>query len=163
MHPHQERELNSSEPNEKNDGALPVERSAGLSKRDLIRLRQGVEDDRNFIMATWLKGLRYGNDWFELIEASVYYENYQKSIDRVLGLVITEVRVACLEDSPDVILGYSVARGKTLDWVFVKKTWRGIGIARDLVPNDINTVSHVTDVGRSILKKKPSVKFNPFG
>lgn len=163
MRQHQERESNPPELNEANDGALPVEGPASVSKRDLIAIRPGVEDDRNFIMSTWLKGLRYGNDWFELIEASVYYENYQKALDRLLGLVVTEVRVACLKDSPDVILGYAVSRGKTLDYVFVRKAWRGIGVARDLVPSDINTVSHVTDVGRSILKKKPSVKFNPFG
>ncbi len=113
-------------------------------------------------MSTWLKGLRYGNDWFELIEAPAYYEHYQKAVDHILDLVLTEVKVACLKDSPDVIVGYSVYRGSTLDYVFVKKAWRGIGVAKSLVPSGIVKVTHITAVGRSILKKYPKVKFNPF-
>lgn len=133
-----------------------------VDKKDLIEIRNMYPDDWNFILSTWLKGLRYGNDWFGLIEAGVYYTNYQKHIERILQSPTTAVKVACLKESPDVILGYSVTRGNTLDWVFVKKNWRLIGIARSLVPDTTTHVSHLTDVGRSILKKSPGITFNPF-
>lgn len=133
-----------------------------LHKKDLITIRNMYPDDWNFILATWLKGLRYGNDWFGLIEAPVYYESYQKVIENILQLPITTIRVACLQDSPDVILGYSVSRGTVIDYIFVKKNWRGIGIAKSLVPDGVTTASHLTEVGKAILKKYPTITFNPF-
>lgn len=133
-----------------------------LDKKDLIQVRGMYPDDWNFIMATWLKGLRYGNDWFGLIEAPVYYENYQKIVEKTLQAPNTVIRVACLKDSPDVILGYSVCSGKTLHWIFCKRNWRGIGIAKSLVPDTITVVSHITDVGRIVLKNHPTLSFNPF-
>jgi len=72
------------------------------------------------------------------------------------------VKVACMKDAPDVILGYSVYSGTRLDWVYVKDRWRGLGVAKDLVPTNITTVSHVTDTGRSILKKNSDILFDPF-
>lgn len=133
-----------------------------LDKKDLIEIRNMYLDDWNFILATWLKGLRYGNSWFGLIEPTVYYENYQKLIERILQSGSTVVKVACLKESPDVILGYSVSHGTSLDWIFVKSRWRLIGIAKSLVPDGVTTVSHLTEVGKSILKKRPTLTFNPF-
>lgn len=119
-------------------------------------------DDWNFIMSTWLKGLRYGNDWFELIEAPVYYENYAKAIENTLQSPTTAVRVACLKDTPDIILGYSVSHGDHVFWTFVKKAWRGIGVASSLVPDTTTSAGNLTEVGKAILKKRPKIKFNPF-
>lgn len=137
--------------------------SNGLNKKDLIAIRGMYPDDWNFILATWLKGLRYGNDWFGLVEAPVYYASYQTVIERILQSPGTTIRVACLKDSPDVILGYSVTRGNTLDWIFCKSRWRLIGIAKSLVSESVTQVSHLTEVGKAILKKKKSsITFNPF-
>lgn len=133
-----------------------------LNKHDLITIRGMQPDDWNFILSTWLKGLRYGNDWFGLIEAPVYYENYQRIIETLLRSPLTTVRVACLKDTPDVILGYSVSRGTSLDYVFCKKNWRLIGIAKSLVPDGVTTASHLTEAGKAILKKHPAITFNPF-
>lgn len=133
-----------------------------VDKKDLIAVRPGVEDDKAFIMSTWLKGLRYGNDWFELIEATAYYQKYHEAIERLLYFPDTEVKVACLKDSPDVILGYSVHTKDRFHWIFVKKSWRGIGIAKSLVPDGIASVTHLTDTGRQLLKKYPKIVFNPF-
>lgn len=135
---------------------------SSVDKKDLIEVRNMYLDDWNFILATWLKGLRYGNDWFGLIDAPVYYSNYQKVIESILQSGATTVRVACLKESPDVILGYSVSQGDRLVWVFVKKSWRLIGIAKSLVPTGVKSVSHLTEVGKAILKKNPTVSFNPF-
>jgi hypothetical protein len=70
--------------------------------------------------------------------------------------------VACLKDDADTILGYSVIEGKRLHWVFVKRVWRKIGIGASLVPPFIDSVSHLTEIGKSILEKQKGVIFNPF-
>ncbi len=133
-----------------------------MSKSDLVAVRDAVDSDRNFILATWLKGLRYGNDWFEAIDSKIYFDFYHKVIETILARPDAQVRVACLREDPDVILGYSVYAGNRLDWVFCKKEWRSIGIAKSLVPKEITMVSHLTSLGKSILRKHPELKFNPF-
>lgn len=133
-----------------------------MDRNQLVATRGFHPDDTNFIFASWLKGLRYGNEWFNLIEADTYYANYHKIIEVILETPGVAVTVSCLKEDPSVILGYSVHSTTCLHWVFVKKAWRGIGIAKSLVPPTVTTVSHITDAGRGILKKHPEVSFNPF-
>lgn len=131
-------------------------------KSDSVVIRNMVSDDKNFILATWLKGLRYGNDWYGEIEPSVYFAVYHQIIEVILADKRVTVKVACLKDDPDVVLGYSVYSGNRLDWLFVKRAWRNIGIAKSLIPKGITIVSHLTATGRSMLRKTKGVFFNPF-
>lgn len=132
-----------------------------MEKRDLIILRPGEESDFSLIFSTWLKGLKYANSWFNEIESNSYFKHYQGVIETILNSGETTLTVAALKDSEDVVLGYSVTRlPNILHWVYVKPAWRGIGLARDLVPTTIQIVTHLTNVGRSI--KPASVAFDPF-
>lgn len=134
-----------------------------IDKNDLVTLRMGTKDDLNFILATWLRGLYYGDSWFSLIDKKVFMENYHKFLDKILSSPNTLVCVACLKEDPDTILGYSVLGDKyNLHWVFVKKAWRNIGIAKSLVPPTTKYVTHLTKVGTAILKNSPNLSFNPF-
>lgn len=126
----------------------------------LISIRLVKEDDRAFIMATWLRGLYYGNPWFKEIEKDVFMHKYHDVITRVLLKPTTEVAIAALKDDEDTILGYSVTDNKTLHWVFVKEVWRKMGIAKAIIPHDIDTTTHLTIMGKKI--KPKSLKFNPF-
>ena len=133
-----------------------------VNKSQLVDIRDSIESDHNFIYASWLRGLRHGNPHFELIESEAYFKNHHEVIKSILDDFEVTVKVACLKESPDVILGYCVYKYDRLDWIFIKRSWRNIGLARDLVPEDIKTVSHVTKVGLSLLKKRPNVRFNPY-
>lgn len=133
-----------------------------LNKNELVTVRDYKPEDKNFIMSTWLKGLRYGNDWFEAIDSKIYFEFYNKVLEVILSRPDTVVRVSCLIEDPEVILGYSVYSPTLIHWVFVKRAWRSIGLAKSLVPEDIKTVSHLTTVGKSIIRKRPGMTFNPF-
>lgn len=134
-----------------------------LEKDSLVAIRDIQPADRNFILATWLRGLRFGNDWFQEIEKTVYFTVYQQVVDTIISDSSNTIKVACLKEDPEVILGYSVYAGERLDWVFVKKAWRGIGIAKSLIPSGITTVSHLTKTGKSIMHKSmKGAHFNPF-
>jgi hypothetical protein len=120
-----------------------------------------LDEDKNFIYASWLRGLYYGESWFSEIPKNIFMENYHKVIDSILKKSSTVVKVACLKDDPSVILGYAVLVDTGgLHWVFIKKSWRNIGIAKDLV-GSVSYCSHLTNVGISIMKKKGWI-FNPF-
>ncbi len=130
---------------------------------DLIAIRCWTPPDYNFVKATWIRALRFGSSWFSKIDGPSYYKAYSGALDRLLLLPETSVKVACLADEPDVILGYAVSRNRTLDFVYVRKRWRGIGIAKSLVPSDFNSVTHLTETGKAIIEKNyPDVSFNPF-
>lgn len=134
-----------------------------INKHELIAYRVNEPEDFNFIIATWLNGLFHGNTWFNEIDKEIYFKNYHPLLELLLKNEKTEINIACLKDSPDVILGYAVYTGKTLHYLYVKEVWRHIGIATFLIPSGIQQVSHLTNTGLSILKKKrPNWKFNPF-
>jgi GNAT superfamily N-acetyltransferase len=125
-----------------------------------VTIRQAQADDEAFIYATFLKGLYHGNGWFGKIDKTVYFANYHKVIEALLSRSV--VKVACLADEPDVVLGYSITSPDniTLHWVFVKKAWRKMGLAKRLVPPTITTVSHITRLGETLMPSTWS--FNPF-
>lgn len=133
-----------------------------ITKSSLITIRPGEFDDLNFIFASWLKGLRFGSKWHKDIDQDVYFQGQHRVIEKIIEDPATEIRIACLKDTPEVIVGYSVVTGTTLHWVQVKKDWRNIGIAKDLVPKSIAEVSVLTTVGASILKRYPNIVHNPY-
>lgn len=119
--------------------------------------------DRNFILATWLRGLYYGDTWFQDIPKDIFMAAYHKIIEAILAHESTITVVACLKEDPSVILGYAVLNldGTKLHWAFTKKAWRGIGIAKRLVPTTVTTVTHLTRTGKDICGKR-ALTFNPF-
>lgn len=117
----------------------------------------------NMIYSKWMRSLRYGNDYFKLVDSGCYYRAYQKYISHILSQLLTEVRLAVLTDDPDIALGFSVAQKNVLHYVYVHRDYRKFGIASNLVSKDIDTITHVTKIGLSIWGSKfPNWKFNPF-
>lgn len=133
-----------------------------MNKKDLVEIRNAVPSDVNFILATWLRGLRYGNEWFEMIDSKAFFENYNKVANAILSHPNTTVKVACLKEDHDVILGYAVLGKDCLHWAHIKSPWRKIGLATEMVPSTITKVTHLTRAGAAILKKRPGIKFDPF-
>lgn len=134
-----------------------------INKNNLVTIRDYLPSDKNFIFSTWLKGLYYGNRWFKEIPKDIFMEKYHEIIEKVLSNPGVVIKIACLLEDKDVILGYSIesAQGNVLHWVFCKKAWRHVGIARSLVSSGVSTVTHVTEVGLDIINKK-KIAFNPF-
>lgn len=131
---------------------------------DKVIIREAKESDFPFIYSTWLKGLRFGNDSFAMMEQGSYFKNYHRYLEHVLNLPSTIIMVAALQEDPDTILGYSVlGNNGTIHYVHVKQAFRKFGIAKQLCPQDIRRVTHVTKVGWSILKAKfPNAIYDPW-
>lgn len=130
--------------------------------KSVITTRAYQPDDSAFIFSSWLNGLRYGNDWFGLIDSDAYFSNYHKVIEALLDDPFTRVKVAVTIEDPNTIIGYSVYKGNKVHWVHVKRVFRGQGVAKTLLPSKIDAVTHVTKAGRSWLKKHTETVFNPF-
>jgi hypothetical protein len=142
-----------------------------FDKKSLIQIRDYRLDDRNFILATWLRGLYYGETLYKEIPKDIFMENYHAILEHYLNRPDVKIKVACLKDDPDIILGYTTTRTVTifgdpiqvLDWAFTKSAWRSIGIAKSLLPGNLRAFTHATKSGMSIAKTKyPQLIYNPF-
>lgn len=128
----------------------------------LYDIRDYTLDDANFILATFLRGLYYGDSWFSAMPKDVFMRHYKPVIEALLKT--RTIKVACLKEDPSVILGYSMLSNdyQTIDWVFVKSAWRKQGIGRSLLPQYPTCVTHLTKLGQTLLTKFPNAIFNPF-
>ncbi len=133
-----------------------------ITKSSLVILRPMQYEDLPFVFSSWLKGLRWGNNFYLSIDQDSYFKGQHSVIERILANKNTTVTIACLADAPEVLVGYAAYTGGVLHFAYVKEDWRGIGLARDMVPKDIKSVSNFTRVGLSILRKHPGVIINPY-
>ena len=129
----------------------------------LYEIRNATADDRNFILATFLRGVYYGDSWFSMIPKAIFMAHYKKVAEHLV--TSARVTIACLKDDPNVIIGYSILSpdASTVHWVFVKAMWRRNGVARSLVPPSPVAFSHLSALGKTIMTKQfPNTVFNPF-
>lgn len=126
-------------------------------------LRDGVADDHNFVKQTWLKCYRH-SAFARAIRDSVFFRFHHPIVERILERPGTSVRVACLPDAPEVILGYLVHEGGVVHWVYVKGAFRRLGIASRLaenLPPDFS-FTHRTTEAEPLLRKYPHATYNPY-
>lgn len=128
----------------------------------LYNIRDIKPEDVNFVLATFLRGLYYGDSWFSKIPKQVFMDNYKNVAESLVQKAT--VKVACLKDDPDVIIGYSILSNdyQTIHYVYVKAAWRKQGIARSILPQYPTTVTHLTELGHQLITKFNGVIFNPF-
>lgn len=131
-----------------------------MNKSD-IAIREGVEDDKNFVLSTMLRGLYYGDSHFSHMDKSSFMHDYHDVVESLLKE--GQLLVACFTDEPSVILGYALLSKDlyNIHFIFVKKAWRNIGIMKSLVPKNTLFCTHLTKVGLSLLHKNPQIFYNP--
>lgn len=124
---------------------------------------------RSMLYSKWLRSLRYGNPAFKIIDSDQYYKHYSLVIDNLLAKPDSIIKLAVLSDDHDVVLGFSVHREDVLDYIYVNKDFRNIGVGTKLMPEGITTFKHFTLAGGAIWQsrdpakqKYKHLKFNPF-
>jgi len=119
------------------------------------------EQYKAMVFSKWLKSLRYGNDYFKLIESDSYFRAYHAFIEKLLSKSV--VRLAVLADNYDAVLGFSVRRGVILDYVHVHKDYRRSGIGTSLIGTDIKFITHITRQGMSFWNNRlKDARLDPF-
>lgn len=135
------------------------------SFQGLYEIRSFHPDDTNFIKSTFLRGLYYGDSWFSKIPKNIFMDTYSRAADALLAKPDIVIKIACLSDDTNTILGYSILSPdyQTVVYVYVKSAWRKKGIAKSLVPTHPSAVMHLTTLGSQLLHKLgPQCQFNPF-
>lgn len=105
------------------------------------------------IYSTWRKSAYYSAEPKIMESPTQFFKNQNEKIKKILPKAV--IKIACLEDDPIVIVGYSICTGTHLDFVYVKTDYRRKGIGALLVPKNIETVTdQLTVIGKAIVDKK---------
>lgn len=133
----------------------------------LYDIRDFKTEDTNFVLATFYNGVFYGDNRFLGMAKKSFISTYKVLGERLIRDPNTVIKVACLKDEPDVILGYSILSADYLGikWVFVKDRWRKRGIGKSLVPRYPVYVTHKTEIGNALMPKFENfatITFEPF-
>lgn len=87
-------------------------------------LRVGRPADLAYVVDSWVKR---GRDRGERLSDAT------ARVRAILADEGTELRIACLPDDPDAILGWAAVAPPSLHYVYVRKELRGQGLARALL------------------------------
>lgn len=128
----------------------------------LVVFRELRKGEINFVLNSWLKGLRKDVNYFRSIPPKIYFELYEESIRDVLKT--SDCLVATPKDEPNLILGYLVSEERSdkylvLHYVYVKSNFRNLGLANYM----IETMARGRDlIGTHYSSKFSKILFNPF-
>jgi hypothetical protein len=130
----------------------------------LYNIREAKDSDKNLVLATFLKGLYYGESFFSRVPKDIFMAAYKRVAQALVNDPNTKILVACLPEDEDTVMGYSMMSRdeKTVYFCFTKAAWRKRGIAKSLTPKNPQYVAHLTKLGDSLMHKLPNTKFNPF-
>lgn len=139
-----------------------------------VMLRDTKPEDASFIYSTWLRCYQDTSSWARLMPSRIFFDNHKKVIQRILG--DSHVLVAANPEDPDQVFGYIVFQASgggvaVLHWVYVKETFRQLGIARDLFQVAKRIADHDeslpvaathSNVRWELLAPKWNLVFNPY-
>jgi hypothetical protein len=133
-----------------------------------VVVRPMVETDRSFVLATWLNSYRHGAPATRKLSTDLYYRHHHPLAEA--ALTRSTVSVACLPDTPNVILGYLIVEGPVIHFAYVKQAFRRMRVLSQLLddstlPPDLAdvAVTHGTHNFFDWLHAKyPACVFNPY-
>ena len=117
------------------------------------------------VFSRWLRSFKGGHPHLKKVDPDAYYKNYHGFIQILLSKPDSQVRLAVLSDDHDVVLGFSVCREDVLDYVHVQVDHRKQGIGKSLIPKNITTFTHSTNLSNGIWLNNDHykhLKFNPY-
>src|ERR1700677_3250936 len=100
---HNQEVRDEMEDTELDSGAIKPPMETGQSSYTAIAYPANALPDqyRNMVYSKWMRQLRFGNEYFKLIDSQAYYEIYHKLIDVYLSRPNAVLRLAVLTDEPD--------------------------------------------------------------
>lgn len=133
-----------------------------------VRIREATSEDMNFVFSSWLKS--YKPSFFsKMVEPTIYFENHHKILEKIFKTA--KIKIACAKDDISQIYGYvcsDIVQGvKVIHYVYVKHTFRKLGIAKALVKDaghDSKVVSCTTHLTRiaEIPCAKHNILYHPY-
>ena len=131
-------------------------------------MRPANEGDVGFIFNSWLKSFR-NSEFPNSITNEIYFSEHHKVIERIFKFY--DVIIACNDSDPSQIYGFMCAGYTdnvfTLHYVYVKHTFRRMGIAKALAtsfnfnPSYASVHTHTCKIAK-ILAPKYNMMYHPY-
>jgi hypothetical protein len=123
--------------------------SPGEETSKIILRTFNPKEDSGMVYKYWRDSLWFDEERDPSL-SDAFYVGSNRHIKSVLSHVDTKIHIACLEENPILIVGYSVMRGNHIEWVYVKINYRKKGIA-ELLTRNFSTISPPpTKIGKDI-------------
>lgn len=95
-----------------------------------VAYRRSRDEDRAFVLSTWLRsykarGMAYG------VDSASYYAGQRVVAERLLDAL--GATVACADDDDDVIYGWIVSDGQIVHYAYIKRELRHCGLEECLL------------------------------
>lgn len=113
------------------------------------------DQDTGFIYSTWAKSVYYGNRRWHGNDSTKqeWFKDFYVTMSEALGT--GKIRIACLEDDRDLIIGYSVLVESVCEFVYVKEALRRQGIATLLLKGEsVFSFNVCTRMGAKIIAER---------
>lgn len=122
-------------------------------------IRLATEDDLRFVHSSW-----HTNFWKVWANKHVQREHYNGGMDRRIERLLkrSKTLVAFFPEVPDEVLGWSCMEGDTLHYVYVKATYRRVGIGSGLTHGLVKWYTHQTNEAGRAFMARIEAQFNPF-
>ena len=122
-------------------------------------IRDGVATDIPFVFRSWLTSYRRSS-FARGIRDRIYFANEHKAIERILRSC--SIRVACINEDPEIILGYVVLGPSIVHYAFTKPAFRRMHILTRLLPDGDLEYTHRTEDSDRVLARLPRLTYNPY-
>lgn len=132
-----------------------------------LKIREMIPDDRNFILATWLRSYRQ-SPFTKHIPNIIFFDAHQRLIEQFWAKPSSSTLIASLDEDPMVILGYLALDPSAIHFCFVKETLQSNGVARALLKhahidlNEVHSFTHFTKPMETAHVKYRTLRYNPY-
>lgn len=133
-----------------------------------VEIRPALPDDLNLVRKSWMRSYRKA-EAMQGVSDATYDQQMPERIARLIQSPRVQVLVASPPGDTLTAFGFIVASPPdTLHYLWVKESWRRMGIARRLVshalPDGIARFTHLTRMGAGVwLSKAHNALYDPFG
>ena len=130
-----------------------------------LLIRRGDADDAGFVFSYWLRDFYERSAFCKGIAKSTFMSLHHLLLERVVARSV--IWIACSADDPSLIYGFICVEGPVLHYLYVKRRFRGLGIATALLgiadmASGPKAFTHLTDEMVSLRKKWPLAEYNPY-
>jgi GNAT superfamily N-acetyltransferase len=130
-----------------------------------VDVRLAKAEDLNFVFSCWLRNYKHASLFAKNIKNDVFYKWHQKAIERIIERG-AQIRIVHPAGDPETILGFACLelwdQKPLIHFVYIKKAFRGMGLAKQLLPEAAlpGTYSHMTKI--LDLTRHPELVYNPY-
>jgi hypothetical protein len=119
------------------------------------------DTDTNFILKSWLTTFKNTGPAVIRMLDSEYFQDYQVIIKHFMSH--SKTTIVCDPDDEAVIWAYMVESPHAIHYIYVKETFRQLGIGKFLVSQSKHQhFTHWTHALKPIINKFPDLIYNPF-